>query len=141
MSEDLEKTFDCQVHIHKGSAFVFLGNECKMGAVFPGNNVISDILLLVFGEIQERIAQQKWKVSADETCVVDEIDFERMLLEVKQNYGSGFTKNYREMSDGEFLEDVVEQLKRWMFIKKRHKERQIVIYPAVGKMKGSYPYN
>lgn len=141
LSEDLEKTFDCQVHIHKGSAFVFVGNECKMGAVFPGNNVISDVLLLVFGEIQERIAQQKWEVSADETCVVDEIDFERMLLLVKQNYGSGFTKNYREMADGEFVDDVMEQLQRWMFIQKRQEERQIIIYPAAGKMKGRYPDN
>lgn len=34
MSEDLERTFDCQVHIHRGSAFLMAGEDCRMGNVF-----------------------------------------------------------------------------------------------------------
>ena len=38
LAEDLEQNFDCQVHIHKGSAFFMMGDDCRMGAPFPGNN-------------------------------------------------------------------------------------------------------
>lgn len=141
LSEDLEKTFDCLVHIHKGSAFVLTGEDCRMGAVFPGNNVISDVILLVCGEIQHKIDSHEWKAAADETCIVDDIEFEKMIIDVKHMYGSGFTKNYREMSDGEFVETVISEMKRWMFIQVRNDDRQVVIYPAAGKMKGSYPDN
>ena len=34
MSEDIERTFNCQVHIHRGSAFLMAGEDCRMGAVF-----------------------------------------------------------------------------------------------------------
>lgn len=141
LSEDLEKTFDCVVHIHKGSAFVLVGDECRMGAVFPGNNVISDVILLVCGEIRKRIDGKIWKVTSDETCVVDDIEFEGMLTYVRQKYGMGFTKNYREMSDKEFVETVITEMKNWMYIQEKTDSRQIIIYPLAGKMKGCYPNN
>ena len=55
LSEELEQIFDCHVHIHKGSAYLLSGDDCRMGTVFPGNNSISDILLLCFREIRKKI--------------------------------------------------------------------------------------
>lgn len=141
LSEDLEKTFDCHVHIHKGSAYVLVGEDCRMGNTFPGNNVNSDVILLVLGEIQERIRDTVWKEEMDETCVTDEIEFERMIVEVRKKYGEGFTKKYREMTDREFVDIVLEQMQWWKFIRRIPESRQITIYPGAGKLKGSYPEN
>ena len=138
LSDDLERIFDCHVHIHRGSAYLLAGEECRIGKDFPGNNVISDIMLLCFSVIRERIIEEKWKINADETCVVDQPDFERMIKEVKQRFGSGFTKNYREMAEGEFVRIVSEAMEMWMFIERRS-SREVVIYPAAGKIQGHYP--
>lgn len=138
LSDDLERIFDCHVHIHRGSAYLLAGEECRIGKDFPGNNVISDIMLLCFSVIRERIIEEKWKINADETCVVDQPDFERMIKEVKQRFGSGFTKNYREMAEGEFVRFVSEAMEMWMFIERRS-TREVVIYPAAGKIQGHYP--
>lgn len=139
LSEDLEKTFDCHVHIHKGSAFILIGDDCRIGNVFPGNNVNSDVMLLVFGEIQDKIKNHIWKEASDEICIADEIEFERLIIDVKEKYGEGFTKKYREMTDSEFVETVLEQMELWKFIQRIPENRQIMIYPAVGKIKGCYP--
>lgn len=138
LSDDLERMFDCYVHIHRGSAYLLVGGECRIGKEFPGNNVLSDIMLLCFSVIRERISEGKWKVHADEICTVDQPDFERMLKEVKQRFGSGFTKNYREMPEGEFVRIVSEAMETWMFIE-RKPSREIMIYPAAGKIQGHYP--
>src|SRR5699024_11439783 len=45
LADDLEQTFPCQVHVHRGSAFLMQGEECRMGEVFPGNTGLSDVLL------------------------------------------------------------------------------------------------
>lgn len=108
LSEELEQIFDCQVHIHRGSAYLLSGDECRMGTVFPGNNSISDILLLCFGEIRKKIENGEWKTAADESCLTDRIEFENLIKEVKQEYGSGFSKNYREMPEGEFVKNVID---------------------------------
>lgn len=139
LSEELEQIFDCHVHIHKGSAFLLSGEECRMGATFPGNNSISDILLLCFGEIRKKIAAEEWKTAPDESCTVDRITFENLIKEVKKEYGSGFSKNYREMPEGEFVKQVIDEMELWMFLRKDDTSHQIRICPLTGKIQGSYP--
>ena len=130
---------DCHVHIHRGSAYVLSGADCRMGVEFPGNNSLSDILLLCFGEIRKKIEAGMWETSQDEMCVVDKITFEALLREVKQEYGSGFSKLYREMPEGEFIRTVTDEMEQWMFLKKMEDTHQMKICPLVGKLQGSYP--
>ena len=136
LREDLEKNFDCQIHIHKGSAFFLNGEECRMGEIFPGNNVLSDILLLSLAEIQQHIQKEVWTRQTNETYVVSEVEFEKILSEVKQKYRSGFTKNYREMPQGEFVKIVEETMERWMFIQKRPLEHQVLYITGMWQIKG-----
>ena len=137
--EELEQMFDCHVHIHRGSAYLLSGTDCRMGATFPGNQSLSDILLLCFGEIRKKIESGAWKIAQDEMCRVDQITFDELLKEVKTKYGSGFAKLYREMPEGEFRKVVVEEMERWMFLKKEEEMHQLTICPLAGKIQGSYP--
>lgn len=139
LREGLERIFDCRIHIHKGSAFLISGDGCRMGEVFPGNNVISDILLMCCAEIRQRIESGAWKTANDDTCSVDIVEFDNMIREVREKYRTGFTKNYREMPEGEFVRNMTAELERWMFIRTDDKNHQIMIYPAAGKIEGSYP--
>ena len=139
LTEDMEQNFDCHVHIHKGSAYVMLGDDCRMGTVFPGNNVLSDIVLLVLAEIRQRVEQKEWNLQQDEVCVVDSVVFEQQLRKIKQTYGKGFSKNYREMPESEFVKTEMDEMELWMLIKKDEKAHQVSIYPAAGKLRGQYP--
>ena len=139
LSEDLEQCFDCQVHIHKGSAFFMMGEECYMGTAFPGNNALSDILLQCCTKIREKESESTWKVQKDEMILADAVEFEQMLKNVKREFGQGFTKNYREMPEGEFVKEILEAMEWWTFIRRIEGTHEIVIYPSAGKMTGSYP--
>ncbi|MDD7389716.1 MAG: TIGR02678 family protein [Lachnospiraceae bacterium] len=139
LAEDLEQNFDCRVHIHKGSAFLLVGEDCRMGAEFPGSNAVSDILLLCCGKIREKVECGEWKTGNDDTIRVEKLEFERMLREVKEESGAGFTKNYREMPEGEFVREITEHLERWTFIRCEDREHMITIYPSAGKLAGHYP--
>lgn len=139
LSDELEQIFDCHLHIHSGSAFLMSGEDCRMGAVFPGNNSISDIILLCAGKIRSRITGGEWETSKDETCTVSRLDFDDMLRSVKNDYGAGFPKKYRDMPDGEFTRNVTEEMERWMFIRQEDSGRQIKLCPLAGKIQGSYP--
>ena len=138
MSEDIERTFNCQVHIHRGSAFLMAGEDCRMGVVFPSGNAISDVCLLCFGQIQEKIASGEWKRSQDETIFVDEVEFENLIKEIKRKFGEGFTKELRQMPEGEFAKAIIDSMEQLMFLK-RIKDEQLVLYPAIGKLAGKYP--
>lgn len=139
LSDDLEQNFDCQVHIHKGSAFLMMGEDCHMGMEFPGNNALSDILLLCFGKIREKVSFGVWTVQKDEKIHVDLVEFEQMLKDVKAEFGNGFIKSFREMPEGEFIREILETMEWWTFIKREESTHEVVIYPSAGKMTGSYP--
>lgn len=139
LSEELEQLFDCHIHIHKGSAYLLSGEDCKMGATFPGNKSLSDILLLCFGKIREKIETGEWKTAQDEMCRIDRIEFENLIKNVKRAYGNGFSKNYREMPEGEFVREVIDEMECWMFLKNEEDTHQIRICPLMGKIQGSYP--
>lgn len=139
VSEDLEQNFDCHVHIHRGSAYVLSGEDCRIGKTFPSNNSLSDILLLSFKEIRWKIQEGQWTTTQDEMCLIDYITFENVLKEVKTQYNKGFAKKYREMPEGEFVKIVTEEMQRWMFLKVDEESQQVKICPAVGKIQGSYP--
>ncbi len=139
MSEDLERTFDCQVHIHKGSAFLFSGENCRMSAVFPGGNAISDVCLLCFDPIQEKIASKEWKMAIDETVTIETAELENLIKEVKRTFGDGFTKELRQMPEGEFTRYVMDCMEIWMFLKRTKSGQQVTLYPAIGKLVGHYP--
>lgn len=138
MSEDLERTFDCQVHIHRGSAFLMAGEDCRMGGVFPTSSAMSDVCLLCFGEIQKKVKSKEWKAAADETVTVDEAEFKNMAKDIRRRYGEGFTKDLRQMPDGEFVRTLIDSMEMWMFLKRKG-DGQVVLYPAAGKLAGHYP--
>ncbi len=139
LSDDLEQTFDCQLHIHRGSAFLMQGGDCRIGETFPGNTGLSDILLLCCTEIRKKVEKGEWELQKDDTISVQIVEFEQMLRQVKGTYGFGFIKGYREMPEGEFIRETEEEMERWTLIRRNEREHTVVICPAAGKMSGCYP--
>lgn len=139
LTEDIEQIFDGQVHIHKGSAYFLMGDNCRIGEAFPGNNVLSDIVLLCCTGIRKQIEAGNFQMLSDETIRVGQIEFEALLKSIKAEYGSGFTKTYREMPEGEFVKEILEEMEKWTFIRWKKQEHQVWIYPSAGKLAGHYP--
>ena len=139
LAEDLEQNFPCQVHIQRGSAFFIPGEDCDIGKEFPGNNAISDIILLCCAQIRKKIEAGVWNREMDETVVVSQEEFSRLVKEVKNTYGTGFTKNYREMTESEFVRNVMEEMESWTFLREDKAQYQIILFPLTGKVVGCYP--
>lgn len=139
LADDLERVFDCQLHIHRTSAFLVLGEDSKMGREFPANNMMSDMLLLCTGEIREQVEKGKMIPHADETIRVSEVIFDQLIRTVKEKYGQGFTKAYREMASLEFVKILKDEMEKLNFIRKEEERHEIFILPVVAKMTGRFP--
>ena len=139
LADDLEQNFHCQLHIHRGSAFFMQEEDCRIGETFPGNTGMSDILLLCCGKIREKIESGDWELRKDDMALVQAVEFERMIRQVKEEYGAGFIKGYRIMPEGEFIREVENEMERWMMIRTDAQEQTVIICPAAGKLKGHYP--
>ncbi len=139
LADDLEQNFQCQLHIHRGSAFLMQGEDCRIGETFPGNTGMSDILLLCCGKIRAKVEKGEWTPEKDDTIHVQSLEFQQMLRQVKEEYGTGFIKGYREMPEGEFIREIESEMERWMLIQRNRQEQSVVVYPSAGKLTGRYP--
>lgn len=137
IEEELNRFFDCELQVHKTSAFLIMGEDSNLGRSFPEENTLSDIVLLWCNLFRQKIADGSIEVPAGEDIVISRQQFLTILEECKRQYGSGWIKTYREMTMGEFCK----KLKEYMIFMEMIMEKydQIIVYPIVGKVAGCYP--
>ena len=137
IQEELNRFFDCELQLHKTSAFLVMGEDSNLGKSFPEENTLSDIVLLWCGLFRQKINDGDIEVPIGEDIVISTQQFVAISEECKRRYGNGWIKTYREMTMGEFCN----KLKEYMIIMEMIKEiyDQIMVYPIVGKVEGCYP--
>lgn len=137
IQEELDRFFDCELQVHKTSAFLVMGEDSNLGKSFPEENTLSDIVLLWCRLFRQKINDGDIEVPVGEDIVISTQQFVAISEECKRRYGNGWIKTYREMTMGEFCN----KLKEYMIIMEMIKEiyDQIMIYPIVGKVEGCYP--
>ena len=134
---DLEEYLDCELHVHRTSAFLVLGDECRMGRCFPEENTLSDIVMLIHGIIGEWIRDGRIEPGVQEEIRLPREKFREILESCKERYGKGFIKTYRDMTTGEFCGEVQAYMTELGLIEQ---DRQDVrISTAAGKIAGRYP--
>ena len=134
---ELSELLDCELHVHRNSAFLILGEDCRMGRCFPEENTLSDIVLLVHSVIQEKIQRNELVLGAEEKLVVPGEYFTGILEECRERYSKGFIKTYREMTTREFCQQVKDYMTELALIEEEF--GSVRIHTGVGKIAGQYP--
>lgn len=126
-----------QLHIHKNAAFLIMDEEDSFGERHPREAMLPELVLLLCGLIREKVDEGVWMKRQDGCIVVSKKEFQEELYDCRHRYSPAWSKEYREMEDAKLLAAVISYMKSWMMIDVC--DGEIVLYPAVGKMIGSYP--
>lgn len=139
LENDLETVFDGSLHVHRTCAFFLFDEMETAGRIFPGNNNLSDAILLVFHMLQQGIKNKRYVLKNDETIVLSKNEFEDLLIRCKQTYGCGFAKKYREeMSEEAFATVVNENMLELGMIRIDSITEDVTVMPIAGKICGMY---
>lgn len=134
---ELSELIDCELQVHRNSAFLILNESSHLGRTFPEENTLSDIVLLFNGVLQEKIQAGEINIETDEQIRLPKVTFQKLVEECKERFGSAWNKTYREMTFGEIYQEVYEYMSELMLIEEWHED--IIIKSAVGKITGIYP--
>ena len=137
IANDFEGLFDCNLHIHKSSAYLVINEGSRLGRAFPEESTLSDIVLLVNDLILNRIGENKLTPAVDESIILSLENFNELIEEAKRLYGNGFAKTYRDMTTKEICSVVTEYMMELGFIE--YLGNDVKINPIVGKVAGRYP--
>lgn len=137
LTSDFQSFFPCDLHIHKSSAYINLAQECSMGNVFPFNNTISDLIILLLDELRRRIKLSQLKLEAQEQVYIEEEKLKKIGRRIIQNKMSYLPKKYQETGAEQVSEDVIQQMKRYGFIEECD-HGMLRLHPICGKIGGNY---
>ena len=139
ISQDVDQILDSSLEIHKNGAYILLTEHEPFKNVFPTNKAISDVVIFFNTLIIEKFENGKLINEDNDTILISEIEFSKVIYELKEKYGRGFSKEYREMNEEELEKQIVEYMKEFDMIRKEDKEFRIM--PIIFKIKGRYPIN
>ena len=137
IQDDMGKFFDCELQVFRGSAFLILGEESRLGRCFPEENTLSDIVLLTNGLLLQKLEAGELEAPPDEQLVLPRETFRRLLEECRERYRGGFNKTFREMTTEEFSREVLDYMTQLNLIETRRDT--VLIRPVAGKIAGKYP--
>lgn len=138
ISQDVDQMLDSSLEIHKNGAYILLAEHEPFKNVFPAQNkAISDIVLFFNTILIEMKEEQKFTIEANDTVIISKEEFSQIVKKLKQDYGKGFSKEYREMDEKELEEQIFNFMEEYDMIRKE--EKQYRIMPICFKIKGFYP--
>lgn len=124
-----------QVNHHTASA-VYVDTQ-TIGNIHPKNGMLSEIVLLVCKMIHDDANdKRKFVIQENETIEVTRSRFCDLLLKIKKQYQSLWSKEYREMSNEKYIIQVMNYMKNWMMLKEE--EEMIIVYPSCALVGGKY---
>ena len=134
---ELEELFPCELQVFRNSAYLILGENCRMGRCIPEENTLSDIVLLCGQLVREKVDSGEYELLNDETVQISNESFRGLLEECKERFGKGFIKTYREMVTEEFYQEISTYLKSLELVQEYRGD--VYIRPALARVIGRYP--
>lgn len=141
LSDDFENNFNCRLQIYKNSAYLIMNQGCHMAKAFPENNSMSDIVLLCNQYFRDKVQSGELVLDKYERITIDQVVFEKELLECRKRYIGGLVKTYRDKTSSDFVRMLQNYMEQNGFIKIDKMLHQVTLQPLMGKIVGSYPKN
>ncbi|MBR5800707.1 MAG: TIGR02678 family protein [Lachnospiraceae bacterium] len=133
----LEENLGGRLDIHKNAAFLMLEEDDCYGKVHPRDAMLPEVVLLLCTHIQQRLREGELVKQENEIITITKQSFCDLILECREKWIVGWSKEYREMDEGKLVDVVKNYMESWMFI--REYADMIMFLPAVGKQAGFYP--
>ncbi|MBR4456839.1 MAG: TIGR02678 family protein [Solobacterium sp.] len=123
-----------RLDIHRNAAFLVREEEAEaFGEQFPDTSTLSDILLLVCGVLREKELVH----AEDDSTVISEAEFRRIVQLCMVRYSSAWSKEYREITEEVLTMRLIERMQEWSMAERRGSD--LILRPAAFKTAGSYP--
>lgn len=139
INQDVDKMLDSRLEVHKNGAYILLTENKNYKNTFPANNGISDVVLFLNRQIKDEYLSNKLKADLNDLITISKVEFLRLIRTVKEKYGFGFSKEYREMEEEKLFFEVKKYMKEFDMLREKEDTNELIIMPICFKILGKYP--
>lgn len=139
LRQDIEEILEQELQVHKNGALIVAERPEQGSDSFPSTAAISDIALQMNGYWRERIDSGELSRSVDDIATVSLVQFQAAVAEVKEKYGHGWSKEYRDKAADSIARELLSFMEGFGLLSYREAERSVLILPLSGRMAARYP--
>lgn len=134
---NLDQFLNGELHLYKNGAFFLLSEGERCGMLYPGTRALSDAALLLCAQLREQVSQGVYHRREDDTVLLTRREFRYEVERCRARYGNGWGSQLRACSLERICQELTVYMADWMLLEVL--EEDILLYPAAGKLVGSYP--
>lgn len=138
IENDLAKLVDCSLQIHKSSAFLVMDENGYLGKAYPPDNSLTSAILLFQNDIVTDVKEGKLALNVNETIRITKVELRNRLGAIKNNYGVALAKKYRDLSETEFVNTLMDEMQALDLIRWTEISNEYELMPIIGKLVGRY---
>lgn len=139
INQDVDKMLESTLEVHRNGAYILLTENKNFKNTFPSNRAISDVVSFINTLIVERVKSNQFNKNINDTINISEVQMSKLVREVKEKYGKGFSKEFRELEEEKLLIEIVEYMKQFDMIRYIEESKEYIIMPICFKIIGKYP--
>lgn len=136
IQNDFQNICPCEIQVYKSSAFLILDDSVKIGRLFPKSHAMDELVVLVMTSIRKQIKKVNLKKDEDEIVELSQERLKSFIKKVLQDNEKYLPMTYRQKNKESLLQDVYQYLLHLGFA--TEKQNQVMLYPVIGKLMGSY---
>ncbi len=137
ISGNLDQFLNGELQLYRNGAFFLLSEGERCGVLYPNTQALSDAALLLCAQLREQILQGVYPRREDDTVLLTRREFRYEIERCQARYGNGWGSRLRGCSLERICQELTAYMADWMLLEEL--EEDILLYPAVGKLVGSYP--
>lgn len=139
INQDVDKMLESTLEVHKNGAYILLTEDKNFKNTFPSNRAISDVVSFINAEIVQNLKEEKFIKNINDTINISEIEFTKLIRNVKEKYSKGFSKEYRELTEDKLLVEIEKYMKQFDMLRHNEETKEYIIMPICFKIIGKYP--
>ncbi|MEK4230361.1 TIGR02678 family protein [Solibacillus sp. FSL H8-0538] len=135
LSDDIEKHSEYKLHVFKNVALLSHTDTKQHHQQFPNTKAVSDLILQLSHYIHTH--SERYQIRENGEIILTESQFNQIVDDLKQQFGLGWSKYFRDKSTNAIRIELVGALEEWIMAE--CDDTFIKIKPLLGVLAGSYP--
>lgn len=137
MRDDIEDHTPFRLEIFKNAAMLVMPERKQLYTLFPDSKAITDIVLHFSAYIRDQ--QEAFRPNALGEIKLTQTEFERTIETLKNEYGHGWGKAFREATVSHIAKELIATLKGWEMAEVEEDAGVYILKSGVARMSGYYP--
>jgi len=139
LAEDIEEHTGLMCELYAASALLTSPERRARLSLFPEQRALSDIAMQLSGLAREKRDEEEIPLQGDGSLLLTPVVFEKWVRELKERYGAGWSKQYREALVSSVATDLLNYLEEWKMAAQNPETGVISLLPLLARTVCRYP--